>query len=139
LIKKVSPYRQKRRTGDRLPPFVPLPWNLLNSEGYQKLPFAAAKALPYFFGKVKTNFNPQRYQSHFTFSYPEAKRYGFSFSTFSKVIKDLISFGFLDPVDRGGLRGFGKGYNVFKLSMRWENYGRPEFQGCDWKTFIPIR
>jgi hypothetical protein len=58
-------------------------------------------------------------------------------STFSKVIKDLTRFSFIDPVDRGGLRGFRKGYNRFKLSCRWESYGTAEFWEMDWETFVP--
>ena len=62
----------------------------------------------------------------FTFSYPEGLRYGFSHSTFAKVIRDLEKFGFIDWVAQGGLRGRGKGYNRFKLARRWEELQEPE-------------
>jgi hypothetical protein len=113
----------RRRKGDRLPPFVALPWDLLNSKAYKELPPSAAKALPYFLGKIKKPFNdPEKYNMEFTFSYPEGLRLGFSHTTFAKIIRDLEKFGFIDWVAQGGLRGKGRGYNRFKLSRGWENY-----------------
>lgn len=136
--KKRKFLKNKKGEGNKLPPFVPMTWELLNSTGYQCLPYSASKALPYFFGKIKTPYNdPQKFLIDFTFSYPEGKRYGFSFGTFAKVIRALIAFGFIDPVDKGGLRGYKKGYNVFRLSKRWEKYGTPDFREIDWGTFFP--
>jgi hypothetical protein len=116
-----------RRKGERLPPFVAITWQLLNSMAYKKLPSSAAKALPYFLGKIKCTFrDPERYATEFTFSYPEGLRLGFSHSTFAKIIRDLETFGFIDWIVQGGMRGKGKGYNRFKLSDRWEHYtGKP--------------
>lgn len=120
------------------PPFVQLPWKILNGEAYKNLPASPAKALPYFLGKVKRNgSDPQRYIDEFTFSYREAKRLGFAFATFSKAIQRLVRFGFVDPVDKGGLRGDSKSCNVFKLSERWEGYGTPGFELLEWRCFIP--
>ncbi len=128
--------RRRRGQGSKLPPFVPLIWELLNSAAFRKLPFAAAKALPYFLGKVKVSFNdPIRYETPFRLSYPEAKKLGFAAATFSKIIQDLIRFGFIDPKEKGGLRGAGKGYNEFVVSPRWQFYGKPEFEPLEWKLF----
>jgi hypothetical protein len=128
----------KSKRGDRLPPFVPLPWQMLNSKAFIELPPSASKALPYFFGKVKLSFrDPQRYFAEFSFSYTEGKRYGFALATFSKVIQALVRFGFIDPVDKGGLRGECKSFNRFKLSKRWETYGTENFLPSEWKTFLP--
>ena len=122
----------------KLPPFVPLPWNMLNHEAYKKLPFAASKALPYFLGKVKIAYNdPNRLSTEFSFPYNEAKLLGFALATFSKAIQDLVKFGFIDPKEKGGLRGEGKSYSFFCLSARWKLYGQPEFQHLDWKCFFP--
>lgn len=130
------PYKSKKR--DRLPPFVPLPWQTLNSKSYIELPPSACKALPYFLGKVKVNFgDPQRYLAEFSFSYSEGKRLGFAFATFSKVIQALVHFGFIDPIDKGGLRGNCKTNNLFKLSKRWEAFGSEKFERLEWKTFVP--
>jgi len=127
-----------RKKGNKLPPFVPLIWKILNSQAYKDLPPSTAKALPYFLGKYKGGYNdPQRYLGEFSFSYKEGKRYGFAAATFSKVIQALVRFGFIDPVDKGGLRGDCKSYNLFKLSERWEKYGTPNFEPLDWRCFIP--
>ena len=127
-----------RKNGNRLPPFVPLIWEILNSRAYKDLPPSTAKALPYFLGKYKGGYNdPQRYLGEFSFSYSEGKRLGFSTATFSKVIQALVGFGFIDPVDKGGLRGDCKSYNLFRLSKRWEAYGTTNFAQLDWRCFIP--
>lgn len=123
---------------NKLPPFVPLLWEMLNSKAYKDLNYASAKALPYFLGKYRGAYKDgQKYLFEFSFSYSEAKRYGFASSTFSKVIQELVRKGFIDPVDKGGLRGDGKSYNLFKLSERWERYGTEEFKHKDWKCFLP--
>ena len=128
----------KSRKRDRLPPFVPFYWEILNSKAYIELPPSASKALVYFLGRVRLNIrDAQRYLTDFSFSYREGNRLGFSLATFSKVIQDLIRFGFVDPVDKGGLRGDCKSNNVFRLSKRWEVYGKPNFELLEWKTFEP--
>jgi hypothetical protein len=118
---------------DRLPPFVPLPWELLNSRAYIDFPPSALKALPYFLGKIKLTWHdPARYSEIFTFSYPEGKKLGFAYGTFSQVIDNLVKHGFIILVEKGGLRGKGKGYNKFRLSNRWKDYGsekEPSYRG----------
>jgi hypothetical protein len=115
--------------------FVALPWKLLNSMAYKELTPSSAKALPYFLWK--------RYKSergnklYFTFSYKEGEKYGFALSTFFNVIRDLMEKGFIDPVEKGGLRGDGKSYNKFTLSERWWQYGEPEFKEISWEQFQP--
>jgi len=89
-------------------------------------------------GKYKgPHRDADRYQTSFHFSYSEAKRYGYSPATFSKVIQELIRKGFLDPVDKGGLRSDGKSYSFFRLSRRWEKYGCSDFASIEWKCFVP--
>ena len=128
----------KGKRGNRLPPFVPLTWDMLNSKAYIDLPASAGKALPYFLGKVKCSFNDsQRYLMEFSFSYSEGKRVGFASGTFSNVIKALVRKGFIDPVDKGGLRSDGKSYNIFRLSRRWEKYGNADFKDIEWECFFP--
>ncbi len=127
----------KSRAKNKLPPFVPLILEMLNSKVYWELPNAAAKLLPYFFAKVKTPYNdPSRYNTTFTFPFSEAQRYGFARSTFSQVIRDLMRLGFIDPVKKGGLRGTGLASSVFNLSKRWESYGTPEFEEIRWESFM---
>ena len=105
--------------------FVFLPWKVLNSEAYKNLSGSAAKMLPYFLGKLRgkqlSNWKePRRYLETFTFSYPEAERYGCTRKTFSRVIEELEDAGFIKCVEHGGLRGKGKGYNKYLLSRDWE-------------------
>lgn len=108
---------------NRLPPFVPLTWDLLNSPAYKKLTFSAAKALPYFLGKVKIHHgDTARYDTRFTFSYPEAEKLGFATATFSRITKELVLIGFIDFWEKGGLRGKGEGYNKYLLSKKWETF-----------------
>jgi len=126
--------RKGRR--NKLPPFVAITWDVLNSRAYRDLSPSAAKALPLFLGKVKVPHNsPERCHTSFHFPYGEAKRFGFAKRTFLRVIVDLVSKGFLDPVGKGGLRSLGKGYNTFRLSQRWMRYGGPNFEVVDWRTF----
>jgi hypothetical protein len=40
-------------------------------------------------------------------------------------------------VDKGGLRSDGRSFNYFKLSRRWEQYGKSGFIEEDWKSFKP--
>lgn len=115
--------------------FVAMPWKLLNSKAYKELKHSSAKALPYFIGKKYKSERGNKL--YFTFSYSEAKRLGFAAATFCSVIQDLIRKGFVDPVDKGGLRGDGKSYNKYTLSKRWEKYRALDFKMIEWNQFKP--
>ena len=120
----------------KLPPFVPLTWEVLNSKAYIKLTSSAGKALPYFFGKHGKDYGiafTKTKGSAFSgkpieFTYAEAARLGFANRTFSRVIADLIDKGFIDMAGYGGMRGFCKTNNKFLLSARWVDYGERSFQ-----------
>jgi len=130
--------RKKRKITNKLPYFVPIIWEMLNSEAFKVLPYAASKALPYFLGKIKLPYqDPDRYENAFTFSYSEGRRLGFASSTFHNVICQLVEKGFIDPVDKGGLKSDAKSFNKFKLSKRWERYGKEGFIKMCWSTFLP--
>jgi hypothetical protein len=130
--------RNGKAQNRKLPPFVALLWKVLNGPAYKSLPASAAKALPYFLGKVKMSpEDPERYDQAFEFSYREGRKTGFALATFSKVIQDLVKYGFIDPFDRGGLRGDCKSSNKFMLSKRWEAFGQEQFKQRDWKSFHP--
>jgi hypothetical protein len=105
----------------RLPPFVALTWELLNSKAYKELNFASAKILPYFLGKPKLRMDDLNYyDSVFQFSYGEAEKLGFARETFSRCIKDLSTSGFVIKVASGGLRGESKSYSKYSLSPKWK-------------------
>jgi hypothetical protein len=111
---------------------------MLNHRAYKSLNASAAKALPYFLGKIKYPYHDrQRFCESFEFSYTEAETYRFSRSTFFRIICELVRKGFVDPVQKGGLRGFGKSFNRFKLSERWKRYDKANFEEKNWKTIPP--
>ena len=123
--------------------FVAMTWKMLNSRAFKKLPPSSAKILPYFLGKVKEHYHPEdpaRYTVHFSFTYSEAKRYGFGKSTFFKMLGDLVRFGFIDVTKKGGLRSLGGCANtLFRLSRRWEAYDMAYFHDGDWMRYYPDR
>jgi hypothetical protein len=105
----------------RLPPFVAITWEMLNSKPFKELNFASAKALIYFLGKPKLRMDDANYyDSVFQFSYGEAEKLGFARETFSRCIKDLVAGGFLVKVSSGGLRGDSKSYSKYSLSPKWK-------------------
>jgi len=87
---------------------------------------------------VKLSYNdPLRYQTEFPFSYSEAKNYGFAIATHHRCISELMEKGFIDPADKGGLRGLGRSCSSFTLSWRWKDYGNPDFEKIIWSCFQP--
>lgn len=118
-------------------PFIQFTFKMINSRAYKELPASSSKGLPFFLAKVKRPINdPQRYLEIFSLSYEELKRATkFSDATCSKVFRDLVRFGFIDPVSKGGLRGHGKSFSQYKLSTRWEQYGHADFREIDLKRF----
>jgi hypothetical protein len=128
MVKKYNYYK--------LPPFVAMTRELLNSKAYINLPPSAAKILPRFLDKVRCGYNdPARYQTTFVFPYSEATRLGFGKTTFYNILKDLMQYGFIDPVRKGGLRSYGLTKNIFKLSKRWERYEYADFHEIKWECF----
>lgn len=129
---------RKKRKFNLTSPFVAMTWEVLNSPAHLALNYASRAALPFFFGKPKVPFNrPDFCEIVFIFPYSEAKRLGYPTATFSKVIRELVATGFIDPQEKGGLRGNGRVANRFTMSRRWKDYGTPDFRTLDWSTFIP--
>jgi len=120
------------------PPFVTVTWEVLNSQAFKSLPFSARACLPYWLGKPKAPVkSSDYYEKEFSFSYPEANRYGFASATFFKIICVLVEKGFVDPKGKGGLKCDGFGLNRFCLSRRWEKYGKADFIPSSWAQFQP--
>lgn len=125
-----------RKISNKLPPFVAITREMLNSKAYRKLPPSAAKILPHFLDKVRTAYHdPVKYSTTFNFPYSEAKRLGYGKTTFYKILKALMRKGFIDPVSKGGLRGEGYTKSSFTLSQRWEKYGRADFKEVLWECY----
>ncbi len=127
----------KRNNSGKLPGFAPMLWDMLNSGAYKELSYSTKVALIYFLGKPQPANIAQRefYEVEFTFTYSEAKTYGFSTRTFSSAIKQLVDKGFIDPIKRGGYRGFGQDASKFRMSIRWLDYGAQEFKEVQWIQF----
>ena len=111
---------------------------MINGRAYKALSPSAAKALPFFLAKVKLPVDAdQRYREIFTLSYGELKAAAkLSDGTVSKVFRELVSTGFIDPVKKGGLRGNGKSCSEYKLSRRWKQYQQPGFREIDLRKFV---
>lgn len=126
----------KHRRG-RTIPFVPLHYELLNSMAYKKLSASTGKALPFFLAKVKIDHRSEdRYRETFSLTYSElTRRMGISQTTCAKIIRELVTIGFIDPVAKGGLNSQGKSSNKFRLSRRWEEYGTSKHVTIDWNRF----
>lgn len=114
--------RAKHR--ERLPPFVPITHQMLESTAFKALSGNAAKLLLYFIracvrcckGKPSTSVQ-------FDFTYSEALKIGFAKNTFSRAMSSLVDHGFVDLVEPGGLRGVGHSNSKYRLSDRWATWG----------------
>ncbi len=112
----------------RLPPFVPISMDLLESTAYRKLSPSAAKLYPYFLRTcIRAVKGAPDTTTIFGLTYAEAEKYGFARRTTHDAIKALVLYGFVDIVSVGGLRGAGHTNSQYKLSNRWVTYG-----GLDW-------
>lgn len=131
-------YSSRSKWKNRLPPFVAITYEMLNSHAFIDLPGSSAKALLYFLGKVKISYrDPNRYVFNFSFPYAEAKRFGFATGTHHRVISQLMEKGFIDHVYKGGKRSFGMSSSLFKLSERWKQYGASDFKKISWRDIMP--
>lgn len=116
--------KSRHSNGERLPPFVPIFHDELESTAYRTLSANAAKLLPYFKRIcVKATRGKPNYITLFGFTYAEAVKYGFARRTFSRAVQDLQQHGFIDIAEVGGLRGAGHSCSQYRLSGRWATYG----------------
>ena len=118
-------------------PFIQFTYTMMNSRAYRTLSPSACKALPLFLAKVKLPVaSEQRYRETFSLSYGELKSAtGLSDKTCANVYRELVRFGFIHPVSKGGLRSHGKSVSKYKLSLRWKEYGQPGFKEIDLRKF----
>ncbi len=126
----------KKKISNKLPPFVPMLWDMLNSKAYKDLPNSSKGLLPYFLGKVKLPIKSfEYYETTFSFSYAEALKIGCARRTFYNVIQALMRNGFIDPVKKGGLKSDKLTMSYFRLSKRWKDYGLATFKKMEWREF----
>ncbi len=118
--------------------YVAITWDILNSEAFKELRHSAGKLLPYFLGKPKKpTWYDEAYKWPFEFSYTEARSYGFANTTFSNALDQLIGNGFVDPVEKGGIRSEGMAGSKYRLSKRWKHFGKRGFIKMDKRTLAP--
>lgn len=121
--------REKRmKSGDRLPPFVPIFKEEMDSKAFLKLTPSTIKVLIYMrwaAGVVKKKTGDSAAAFHFT--YEETERLGIARRTFSRALQQLVDKGFIDIVYQGGLRGSGRSNSRYRMSDRWRLYGLPGF------------
>jgi len=116
--------KSRRSKAERLPPFVPIFHDELESTAYRTLSANAAKLLPYFKRIcVKATRGKPNEITLFGFTYTEALKYGFARRTFSRAVQELQKHGFIDVAEVGGLRGAGHSCSQYKLSKRWVTFG----------------
>lgn len=119
--------------------------DLLHSEAYRELKYAPAiKVLNWIHDKIKIEVDKKkrgkdRYRIidlSFSFTYGEAKSRGLTPNQFSRALKELCRFGFLDVKKHGsGLMG---DYSVFVKSERWRKFGTSEFEAKEFPKSIPF-
>ena len=113
-------------------PFVQLPWEVLNSNAHIELKHSAKGLLPHLYGKARYDYkNPDRYVDVFDFSYKEAKKFGYSSSTYYDGVKQLRANGFIDKVRQGYSHGENKATNLYRISDRWKKFDTDEFVKSD--------
>lgn len=105
----------------KLPPFVPIFLKELDSPAFHKLNGNSAKLYCYLkraCSRAAGN-KPANSVTVFGFSYAEGERYGFARQTFRRAISELAGNGFIELVEKGGLRGAGGVCSKYRLSNVW--------------------
>lgn len=120
--------KSRQKYKEKMPPFVPIRMDTLESTAYRTLPPSAAKLYPYFLRScIRAIKGAPDTTTMFGCTYTEMSKYGFARRTLHDAIKSLELHGFIDIVSVGGLRGAGHTNSQYKLSVRWVTYG-----GLDW-------
>jgi hypothetical protein len=60
---------------------------------------------------------------------------GLSNQTVRNGVVELENLGFIDLIEQGGLKSFGKTCNIYRLSMRFQDYGTPKFKSGIMKKY----
>ena len=102
--------------------------SVIESEAWIQLPPAAAKILNVLrliaYGPLEKSTKKDIKVGLMTL----ARRTGQSKQTVRNQIIRLVNDGFLDYIDRGGLKGLGKDANVYRLSWRFYDFGKANFK-----------
>ena len=123
----------KKKNRSHLPvggPFTPLLNELHDSDAYKSITGNAAKLYGYILRvartvAVKTGTGSELFVQ-FDYTYTEAKKRGFSESTFRRSLKELWSKGFISVISIGGRttsEAYGRVPSRYQLSGAWKTYG----------------
>jgi hypothetical protein len=110
-------------------------YDLLHSRAYRDLTYAPAiKVLTWFYEKIRVEVDKRKHGKNryrmvndgdLDFTYREAILRGLSAQKFSKALRELHRFGFIDIKKPGSaLKGDS---TIFAFSERWRAYGTPDF------------
>jgi len=115
----------------------------LHSEAFKKLTYAPAlKVFCWFREKVKMKKNKcnrgrSRYDvldGNISFLYEEARFRGLSSHQFSKALRELHKFGFID-VEKPDSR-LKNDFTLYSMSKRWRDFGTPNFREISYPTSV---
>ena len=102
-----------KKKKDRLPPFVAITKEMINSEAFKKL--TNASRVTYLLLKAQCK---KFEQDEVKFPYSHASAY-MKTNTFAKSIAQLIEYGFISKTQEGGLF---RRTNIYKLISEWKAY-----------------
>lgn len=117
--------------------------NLIKSQAFLQLTGISAKVLLFFIekkqvspigrGKKKSWVIVNNGKIVFTYDQAE-KKYNISRKTFSRVISELVEYGFID-IARPGI-GYARIETLYAMSDRWRKFGTNEFVAVERHTRI---
>lgn len=119
-------------------------FDLLHSEAYKQLEYGPAlKVLNWFHEKVRFTVDKKRrgknrylmvQEGEISFTYEEAALRGLTSQKFSRALKELHRFGFIDVKKPGsGLKG---DFTIFTMSQRWRGFANSEYQHKEWPKSV---
>jgi len=100
-----------KRSKDRLPPFVPITKEMINSNAFKRLTNASRVAYLLIKAQCKGS-----HQVEFRFPYSNAEEY-MDRHTFANSIKQLSDFGFIKKTFEGGLY---RRTNIYEFIEQWK-------------------
>ncbi len=128
--------------------YTPLRHDISDSAAYIKLSGNSAKLYLYLVKAARTvawklKLGNDR-EVHFDYTYSEAKKFGFSESTFIRSMKELWSCGFIDVISIGGRTASevrGRVPSKYRLCGLWKAYGdnwtdRTKHESFPWKARV---
>jgi hypothetical protein len=113
---------------DTAPPFVWIDKSLFFSAARKELSSSAYVVYTCIRSKTIGQLNETACNENIKYAYSSlVKDTGLSIGTVRKCLIELENLGFIDLHEQGGLKSGGKSCNVYRLSMRFRDYGTDKF------------